>query len=121
GGENYTRLGFTAGPGAAINIDVGVDWAALPELIRLQGKDLSQLVADWQREYDRNIIRPCDEWPSAMGSVSPAATAAAADNRDNDTNDAFDHLYTDPHEQQIWQEAWNEYLQGDMAYDDLPR
>ncbi len=54
-GQSYARLRLNAGPGAVLDLPVGVDWAAWPQLVADHGPQLENLLEGWMDEYGQNI------------------------------------------------------------------
>jgi hypothetical protein len=54
-GRTYARLGFSAGPGGAVLLPVGVDWEAWPAVVLEQPAELAGLLTAWAAEFDRDI------------------------------------------------------------------
>lgn len=55
-GRVYARLHFAAGPGGSVGLPVAVDWAAWPAAATDPGRPLSDVAADWRREYDALVL-----------------------------------------------------------------
>lgn len=56
-GRTYARLHFAAGPGGAIELPVAVDWSPWPNLATDPARPLTEVVADWRREYE-TLVTP---------------------------------------------------------------
>jgi proteasome lid subunit RPN8/RPN11 len=54
-GRTYARLRFSAGPGGAVLLPVGVDWEEWPRAVLEQPEDLAGLATAWAAEFDRNV------------------------------------------------------------------
>jgi hypothetical protein len=60
-GQTYTRLSFSAGPGAAVLLPVAVDWAAWPALAS-DPRKLDGVFQGWADEYLANIHVETWDW-----------------------------------------------------------
>ena len=58
-GSMYARLSFSAGPGVNVLLPVSVDWADWPKALAETTPQISELLAAWETEYQRNI-QPVD-------------------------------------------------------------
>jgi len=54
--RTYARLGFSAGPGGAVEMEVKVDWESWPREVAGRARDLAALARSWAEEFVRNVV-----------------------------------------------------------------
>jgi hypothetical protein len=71
----YARLGFSAGPGGAVELAVAVDWESWPREAAGAARDLAALAQGWAEEFLRNVIPAYQPLHTADEAADPPDAA----------------------------------------------